>query len=313
MRLQLTTGGIALANAESRLSMSESPGGAFRELIRAGTLVLPGAHNALSARLAESVGFQGVYVSGAGVTNALTAMPDVALLTLTEMAQQCRYICDAVSVPCIADGDTGYGETLNVARAVRDLEGAGLAGIHIEDQVSPKRCGHLDGKQVIPPKEMARRIAAAARARRNPEFFLIARTDARAVNGLDDALDRAMLYLDAGADAIFPEALESEEEFAEFGRRVKAPLLANMTEFGKSPLLSVNELSALGYGMVIYPMTQLRVMIKAAESALLELKQNGSQRGFVDQMQTRAELYDLIRYGEYSTFDQEVARSFPEA
>ncbi len=293
--------------------MNKSPGGAFRELIQDVTVVLPGAFNALSARLAESVGYQAIYVSGAGVTNALTAMPDVALLTLTEMAQQCRYICDAVSVPCIADGDTGYGGTLNVARAVRELEAAGLAGIHLEDQVSPKRCGHLDGKQVIPPKEMARKIAAAAKARRNPEFFLIARTDARAVNGLDDAIDRAILCLDAGADAIFPEALESEEEFAEFGRRVKAPLLANITEFGKSPLLSVNELSMLGYRMVIFPMTQLRVMMKAAESALTELKQTGSQRGFVDRMQTRAELYDLIRYWEYTSFEKDITVRFPEA
>src|SRR5687767_4045625 len=286
--------------------MNSSPGAAIRELIQSAAVVLPGAFNALSARLAESAGFQAVYISGAGVTNALTAMPDIALLTLTEMAQQCRYICNAASVPCIADADTGYGDVLNVARAVRELEASGLAGIHIEDQVSPKRCGHLDGKQVIPPREMARKIAAAAKAKRNPEFFIIARTDARAVNGLDDSVERALLYLDAGADGIFPEALESAEEFAEFAHRVPAPLLANMTEFGKSPLLTVDELSAIGYRLVIFPMTQLRVMMKAAESVLKEIKASGSQRGFLDRMQTRAELYDLLGYSEYTALDQEI-------
>jgi len=292
--------------------MNSSPGAAIRELIQSAAVVLPGAFNALSARLAESAGFQAVYISGAGVTNALTAMPDIALLTLTEMAQQCRYICNAASVPCIADADTGYGDVLNVARAVRELEASGLAGIHIEDQVSPKRCGHLDGKQVIPPREMARKIAAAAKAKRNPEFFIIARTDARAVNGLDDAVERALLYLDAGADGIFPEALESAEEFAEFARRVPATLLANMTEFGKSPLLNVDELAALGYRLIIFPMTQLRVMMKAAESVLKEIKMSGSQRGFTERMQSRAELYELLRYSEYTAFDQEIAANWTQ-
>lgn len=268
---------------------------------------MPGAFNAISARLAESVGFEAIYISGAGVTNALTGFPDIALLTLTEMAQQARFITNAVSVPCLSDADTGYGETLNVARAVREFEAAGLAGIHLEDQVSPKRCGHLEGKQVVPPDAMARKIAAAVRARRDPDFFLIARTDARAVHGLDDAVRRALLYLDAGADAVFPEALESTEEFAEFARRVRAPLLANMTEFGRSPYLTVDELAALGYRMVIFPMTQFRVMMKAAEAALRELKAAGTQSGLLDRMQTRAELYDLIGYAAYQAFDAEIA------
>src|SRR5438067_6579130 len=172
-----------------------TPGLQFRNLVASGTVVLPGAFNAITARLAESMGFQAVYISGAGVTNSLTAMPDIALLTLTEMAQQCRYICNAVDIPCIADADTGYGETLNVSRAVKEFEAAGLAGIHLEDQVAPKRCGHLDGKHVIPPKEMARKIAAAVKARQDPNFFLIARTDARSVNGLEDAIERALLYM----------------------------------------------------------------------------------------------------------------------
>jgi len=279
----------------------------FQELLAAGTVVLPGAFNAITARLAESIGFEAVYLSGAGVTNALTGFPDVALLTLTEMAQQARYVTNAVTVPCLCDADTGYGETLNVARAVREFEEAGLAGIHLEDQVAPKRCGHLEGKQVVPPADMARKIAAAVKARRDPDFLLIARTDARAVHDLDDAVGRALLYLDAGADAVFPEALESAGEFAEFARRVRAPLLANMTEFGKSPYLTVDEFAAMGYRMVIFPMTQFRVMMKAAEAALRELKTTGTQRGLLDQMQTRTELYELIDYKAYQAFDAEIA------
>lgn len=279
----------------------------IRELISSGIVVMPGAFNAITAKLVESAGFPAVYVTGAGVTNALTGFPDVALLTLTEMAQQARYIANAVSIPCIADADTGYGETLNVARAVREFEHAGLAGIHLEDQVSPKRCGHLDGKQVVAPLDMAKKIAAAVKAREDPDFFLIARTDARSVHSLDDAVERALLYLDAGADAIFPEALQTREEFADFAKRVDAPLLANMTEFGKSPLLSVDELAALGYRMVIFPMTQFRVMMKAAELALQELKAEGTQQKLLDKMQTRAELYDLIDYPSFLAFDADLA------
>jgi methylisocitrate lyase len=289
------------------MNESLSPGARFRALLDAGTVVMPGAFNAISAKLVEEAGFPAVYVSGAGVTNALTGMPDVALLTLTEMAQQARYVCNAVKVPCIADADTGYGEILNVARAVEELEHAGLAGIHLEDQVAPKRCGHLDGKQVVAPEEMARKIRAAVRVRRDPSFFLIARTDSRTVNGLEDAIARANLYLQSGADAVFPEALQSREEFAEFAARVDAPLLANMTEFGKSPLLTVDELAGLGFRMVLFPMTQFRVMMKAAETALAELAETGTQRGFLDRMQTRAELYELIDYPGYQAFDAELA------
>lgn len=268
---------------------------------------MPGAYNAITAKLVEAAGFSAVYITGAGVTNALTGFPDIALLTLTEMAQQTKYIADAIRLPCISDADTGYGDTLNVARAVREFEASGLAGIHLEDQIAPKRCGHLDGKQVLSADDMARKIAAAAKARRDPDFFLIARTDARSIEGLDAAIDRALLYLDAGADAIFPEALQSEEEFAEFARRVPAPLLANMTEFGKSPLLSVSQLEAMGYRMVIFPMTQFRVMMKASEILLQELKEAGTQQGFLDRMQTRQELYQLIDYPGYQAFDAEIA------
>jgi methylisocitrate lyase len=289
------------------MSPTDSAGERFRALLDAGPVVMPGAFNAISAKLVEAAGFSAVYISGAGVTNALTGMPDVALLSLTEMAQQARYICNAVRVPCIADADTGYGEVLNVARAVRELEDAGLAGIHLEDQVAPKRCGHLDGKQIVPVGEMVRKIKAAVKSRRDPAFFLIARTDARTVNGIEDAIARAQIYLDAGADAIFPEALQSPEEFAEFATAVHAPLLANMTEFGKSPLLTVDELTALGYRMIIFPMTQFRVMMKAAETALAEIRATGSQREFLDRMQTRAELYDLIDYPAYQMFDADIA------
>lgn len=284
-----------------------TPGRRLRDLMTEKTVVLPGAFNAISARLVEAAGFDAVYISGAGVTNALTGFPDIALLTLTEMAQQAHYICEAVSLPCLADSDTGYGETLNVVRAVQEMEHAGLAGIHLEDQIAPKRCGHLDGKQVVSPEAMAQKIAAAVRARRDPDFLIVARTDARTVNGFDDAVSRAHLYLDAGADAIFPEALQTQEEFAEFARQVPAPLLANMTEFGKSPLLTVPELAAYGYRLVIFPMTQFRVMMRAAESLLHALKATGTQRDFLDQMQTRAELYQVIDYPAYQAFDAEIA------
>jgi methylisocitrate lyase len=290
---------------------SLTPPRQLRELLERGIVVMPGAFNALSAKLVEASGFPAVYISGAGVTNAMTGYPDIALLTLTEMAQQCKFISHAVRLPCVADADTGYGETHNVMRAVEELEGAGLAGIHLEDQVAPKRCGHLDGKQVISPKDMARKIAAAVKARRDPDFLLIARTDARAMEGFDAAVERAQLYLDAGADAIFPEALETAEEFGAFAQRVKAPLLANMTEFGKSPLLTVNELDALGYRMVIFPMTQLRVMMKAAGQVLATIRETGSQREMLDAMQTRAELYDLIDYPHYREVDAEIASLFP--
>jgi methylisocitrate lyase len=288
-----------------------SPGRRLRDRIAERTVALPGAFNAISAKLVEAAGFEAVYLSGAGVTNALTGFPDIALLTLTEMAQQAKYVCDAVSLPVVADADTGYGETLNVARAVREFEHAGLAGIHLEDQVAPKRCGHLDGKQVVPAVEMARKIATAVEARQDPDFLVIARTDARAVDGFDAAVERAQLYLSAGADAIFPEALASEKEFEEFALRVDAPLLANMTEFGKSPLLTLDRLSELGYRMVIFPMTQFRVMMKAAEATLADLRLHGTQAAILDRMQTRKELYELIGYDRYDQLDRDIAGRYP--
>ncbi len=286
-----------------------SPGTVFRQRLAQGTLVMPGAFNAITAQLAQQAGFEALYLSGAGVTNSLTGFPDIALLTLTEMAQQARYVAHAVTLPVIADADTGYGEALNVVRAVEELEHAGLAGIHLEDQVAPKRCGHLTGKQVIPTAEMQSKIRAAVRARTDPNFFLIARTDARGVNGLEDAITRAKLYLEAGADAIFPESLQSKDEFAEFADRVQAPLLANMTEFGQSPYMSVSEFSALGYAMVIFPMTAFRVMMKSAQNVYEVLRQTGTQQSLLEGMQTRRELYDLIGYDDYIALDQQIADS----
>ena len=268
---------------------------------------MPGVFSAITAKLAQEAGFDALYLSGAGVTNSLTGYPDIALLTLTEMAQQARYVARAVSLPVIADADTGYGEILNVARAVEEFEHAGLAGIHLEDQVAPKRCGHLDGKQVISAADMTKKIKAAVRARSDSDFFLIARTDSRSIHGLQDAIDRANRYIDAGADAIFPESLQSAEEFAAFAAQVHAPLLANMTEFGKTPLISVSEFAAMGYAMVIFPMTAFRMMMKSAQQTYSELKQHGTQAALLDQMQTRKELYALIRYDDYERFDREIA------
>jgi len=285
----------------------ESAGPRFRALLAGGTVAMPGVFSAITARMAERAGFEALYLSGAGVTNSLTGTPDIGLLTLTEMAAQARYVCLATRLPVIADADTGYGDVHNVARAVEELEQSGLAGIHLEDQVAPKRCGHLDGKQVAPAAEMVRKIRAAVAARADPDFFIIARTDARGVNGLPDAIDRAKRYVDAGADGVFPESLQSAAEFEEFARHVRAPLLANMTEFGKTPLLTVEEFRALGYAMVIFPMTAFRVMMRAAESAYVELRRSGSQAALVERMQTRAELYEVVDYEAFIRRDRELA------
>ncbi len=284
------------------------PGARLRLLWeRRNVVVMPGAFNALLARLVQSQGFEAFYISGAGVTNTLLGLPDHAFISLPEMAQVCGYITQVVTIPAVADADTGYGEPLQVARAVRVLESVGLAGIHIEDQVSPKRCGHLEGKEVIPKQEMVAKIRSAVRARSNPNFVIIARTDARAVEGLQSAIERARAYLDAGADAIFPEALQSPDEFDQFARAVQAPLMANMTEFGKTPYLTVNEFAQLGYKMVIFPMTCLRVMMKSAEHALETLKQLGTQTPLLDLMQTRQELYELLEYDRYLEYDRELS------
>lgn len=276
---------------------------------------MPGAFNALAARAIQRAGFDAVYISGAGLSNAVFGLPDVGLFTLTEAAAHARAISNAVTVPVLADADTGFGEAVNVARTVVELEQAGLAGIHLEDQVLPKKCGHLDGKDVIPVDAMVQKIRAAAAARRDRSFVLLARTDARAIEGFDAAVDRAKRYLDAGADGIFPEAMQDAAEFARFARALcgfgpalgaglPPPLLANMTEFGKSPLLSLAELSDMGYRMVIYPQTALRVAFGAVTRMLADLRRDGHQRAWLPNMQTRQELYDLLDYDGLTNIDR---------
>src|SRR6266571_5533040 len=239
--------------------MQQTKSRRLRELIAEGAVMIPGVPNAAMARQVERAGFDAVYISGAGMANATAGVPDIGLLTLTEVVQLAGYVASAVDIPAIVDADTGFGGAENVARTVRELERAGLAGCHIEDQEFPKRCGHLPGKDLVDVDEMVGKIKAAVAARRDPNFMIIARTDARAVEDFDRTIDRAQHYLGAGADAIFPEALQSEEEFRDFAKKIDLPLLANMTEFGKSPLLSFTELAGFGYRMVIFPMSAFRV------------------------------------------------------
>jgi methylisocitrate lyase len=276
--------------------MPQTKSSRLRELIARGCALMPGVPNAAMARQVEQVGFDAVYVSGAGMANATAGVPDIGLLTLTEVAQLAGYIANAVKIPAVVDADTGFGGSDNVARTIHELERAGLAGCHIEDQEFPKRCGHLAGKSIIDLEEMVERIKAAVAVRHDPDFMIVARTDARAVEDFDRTVDRAQNYLAAGADAIFPEALQSAEEFRDFANEIDLPLLANMTEFGKSPLLSFEELSDFGYRMVIFPMSAFRVAMKASEEFLRALKKSGAQSDWLEKMQTREELYELLDY-----------------
>lgn len=286
------------------MSTAPSPGRRLRELVNAGSQMVPGAFNALAARMAERAGFQAAYLSGAALSAGLAAIPDVGLLTLSEVAEQTRYITAAVTVPLIVDADTGFGEPVNVERTVRSLEAAGAAAIQIEDQRLPKRCGHLSGKELISTEEMVAKVRAAAAARRDRDFVIIARTDARGGSGFDDAVGRARTYREAGADMVFPEALESPDEFARFRRAVDGPLVANMTEFGKSPLLPFDELASIGYALVLYPVTLLRLAMKAVAAGLDEIRRTGTQANLIGHMLTRQELYEILGYTEYDRRDQ---------
>jgi methylisocitrate lyase len=278
------------------IQSSEQRSATLRERIDQGTVLMPGAFNALSARLIERAGFEGVYVSGAVLANSVGGVPDVGLMTLTELRDHAAHIAAVTSVPILADADTGFGGGENAARTVRVLEGVGVSGIHLEDQEFPKRCGHLTGKTLVPAEEFCEKIAAAAAAKTSRDFLLLARTDARGVTGYDEAVRRAHLYLDAGADGIFPEALSSTEEFRRFAQDVKTILLANMTEFGRTPYLTADEFADLGYKIVIFPVTLQRVAARAVGEALAALQAERSQKSLLDRMQTRAELYDLLGY-----------------
>jgi methylisocitrate lyase len=282
---------------------SSSPGRRLRQAWQAQPIAVPGVFNALVARMAERLGYRAVYLSGAALS-ASAGLPDVGLLTLTEFVEAARTIALATRLPLLCDADTGFGEALNVERTVRLFEAAGAAGIHLEDQELPKRCGHLSGKSLVEAAVMAAKLRAAVAARTDSDFVIIARTDARGVTGFDDAVRRARLYMAAGADAIFPEALETAEEFAAFAQAVPAPLLANMTEFGRSPNLDFAALAAMGYRMVLYPLTALRVALWAAQATLAELRERGHQRDRIPQMLTRAELYDLLGYAGYEERDR---------
>jgi methylisocitrate lyase len=268
-------------------------------------LQFPGAFNPLSAKLIERRGFDGVYVSGA-VLSADLGLPDIGLTTLSEVATRTRQIARVTELPALADADTGFGEPMNVARTVQELEDSGIAALHIEDQINPKRCGHLDGKQVVDEATATRRIRAAVDARRDPNLLIMARTDIRAVDGLEATIERTKRLIDAGADAIFPEALESLDEFAAVRSAIDVPMLANMTEFGRSDLFTADQLRDVGVNVVIWPVSLLRIAMGAADRALETLKADGSFTSQLEQMQHRRDLYDLVDYEGYNRFDESV-------
>lgn len=278
----------------------------FREQLSSGRLVrMPGAINPYSARLIQEAGFEAVYLSGA-VLAAELALPDIGLTSSTEIAARAQQIARVTDLPALIDADTGFGEPMNAARTVQLMEDAGLAGLHLEDQVNPKRCGHLDGKTLVGREEMVRKVRAAVDARRDPDFLLMARTDARGPEGLTAAIDRAKAYVDAGADAVFPEALADEAEFEAFRAAVDVPLLANMTEFGKGPLLGAATLENLGYNIALYPVTLFRLAMGAVEDGLAALAADGTQQALLPRMQTRSRLYEVLGYEEYGAFDSAV-------
>ncbi len=277
----------------------------FRAALDSGHLQrFPGAFSPLVATLISDIGFDGVYVSGA-VLSADLGLPDIGLTTLTEVASRGAQIASVTDLPTLIDADTGFGEPMNAARTVTVLEDAGLAGCHFEDQVNPKRCGHLDGKAVVPTSEMVKRLRAAVSSRRDTNFVICARTDAAGIEGVPAAIERTKAYADAGADLIFTEALTEPGYFERFRTAVDTPLLANMTEFGKSELLTVRHLSDIGYNAVIYPVTTLRLAMFAVEAGLREIHSAGTQSGLIDRMQHRSRLYELLRYTEYNQFDSD--------
>lgn len=281
-----------------------SPGARLQTAWNTRPIMIPGTFNALSARIAERRGFAAVYLSGGALSAGWAGLPDIGLLTLSEFVEAAAVLARATNLPLLCDADTGFGEVMNVERTVRLFEQAGAAGLHLEDQVLPKRCGHLTGKSLVSTETMTAKIRAAISARIDPDFVIVARTDARSVEGYDAAVARALAYRDAGAAAIFPEALETGDEFSQFAKDVQAPLIANMTEFGRSPLIPFEELASMGYRAVLYPLTAFRSAMKAAEETLDELSRQGTQRARLDRMQTRAELYDLLDYQGWEAKDR---------
>lgn len=289
----------------TEVSAAEKRAG-FRKALASGKLLrFPGTFTPIVSLIIQEQGWDGVYISGAVLANEL-GMPDIGMTTLTEVATRGRQIAQVTDLPAIIDIDTGFGEAMSVARTIRELEDAGLAGCHLEDQVNPKRCGHLDGKEVVSTAEMTRKIRAAADSRRDDNFVLIARSDARAMEGLDKAIDRMKAYVDAGADMLFPEAMKNEAEFEAVRRAIDVPILANMTEFGKSNLLSVEQLENLGFNLVIYPVTSMRLALKAVEDGLAKIKEDGIQTAVLENMQTRSRLYEVLSYERYNTYDQSI-------
>ncbi len=294
--------------------MAMHPGRQLREAMQRGTVMAPGAFNALVARAVARAGFEACYISG-GATANVAGYPDIGLITLTEITRTIREITQAGRLPTIVDADTGYGEVESVVRTVIEYERAGAAGMHIEDQVFPKRCGHLEGKQLIPAEDMTEKIRASAERRISRDFLLIARTDARSVTGIDDAIDRANRYRDAGADMIFPEGLQSEEEFRRVAEGSPGLLLANMTEFGKTPDIPVDRFAELGYDVVIYPLSMQRLAMGHVVRGLETLKRDGTVANLLNEMQTRAELYDMLDYtpGEQWNFPDGSAETRPSS
>jgi len=287
-------------------NQDESPALKLKELINEEEIIpVAGVFNPMVALLARQAGFKCCYLSGAALTASL-GMPDLSLIELNEIATMTKYIYRASNMPLIVDVDVGFGEVLNVAKTAREMEESKAAAIQIEDQELPKRCGHLAGKRVIDKERMAQKIIAAKRSSKN--LLIIARTDAKAVNGIEDAIERAKLYVKAGADIIFPEALETEEEFKRFAKELNVPLLANMTEFGKTPFIGLNQFQDWGYKFVIYPVTALRIANKAIKDAFEHIKRYGTQKDIIDKMQTRKELYETIKYYDYENFDKNIAK-----
>ena len=284
---------------------TEPAGQRFRALIEAGGIVqIPGAHNGMAALQAKGAGFKAVYLSGAAMTASM-GLPDLGMITVDEVCFFIRQVARASGLPVLVDGDTGYGEALNVMHMVRSFEDSGAGAVHIEDQLLPKKCGHLNDKKLADPHDMAAKVAAARKARRH--LYIVARTDAAASEGIDGAVARAQLYLQAGADAIFPEALHSAEMFREFARRMPAvPLLANMTEFGRTPFFTASEFEQMGYKMVIWPVSSLRVANKAQEELYAAIRRDGGTQSQLDRMQTRAELYATIDYAGYEALDRSI-------